>query len=563
MSSLCIGTKSLTISLKTIFSNDSDYMQSGFRLRCFTDFLFGSKTQALMAVAALFFLSMPVFADVSPLERMEGLVMPGDVIKKHARIEKDCDKCHSGFDRMKQNKQCMECHKDIANDIKKTRGFHGKIVKIDDRECRSCHSDHLGRDADIVQLDTELFDHNDTEFKLGGAHQSADCAACHKKAGVYRMPDHACHNCHAADDAHKERMGKKCENCHVEGAWLPAYFDHSRTKFKLQNAHREAACYNCHVNERYDDTPRNCYFCHFLDDVHKGDRGVRCHDCHTDERWSKIVFDHEKDAEFKLKGGHARLLCKDCHQKHIFEDEVETTCFGCHEKDDVHFKRYGKRCDVCHAENSWVKIEFNHKDDTTFPLKGKHKDLNCSVCHREKLFEEKIPNTCSECHRLDDSHEGQEGEKCQNCHNEDGWTKQVVFDHGITKFPLHESHIFLTCEDCHVSNKYKEAKVDCVSCHEKDDTHEKKLGAQCELCHRPSQWMAWEFDHNKQTDYPLDGKHDGLDCHACHKDPVEKEFDLPKKCYGCHEKDDVHNGQLGKQCETCHITASFKTINIK
>lgn len=257
-------------------------------------FLSGGELRAVIAVALLFLISMPVLAGVGPLERMESLVMPGEVIKKHARIEKKCDKCHAGFDRMKQNDQCMDCHKEIASDLKKERGFHGKIVKVDDRECRSCHSDHLGRDADIVQLDAELFNHNDTEFKLAGAHRSAACVVCHKKVGVYRMPERGCYDCHQVDDTHKKRMGKKCENCHVEGAWLPAYYDHSRTKFKLKNAHREAACYNCHVNERYDDTPRNCYFCHFLDDVHKGDRGIRCHDCHTDERWSQILFDHEK-----------------------------------------------------------------------------------------------------------------------------------------------------------------------------------------------------------------------------------------------------------------------------
>jgi hypothetical protein len=504
-------------------------------------------------------------ADLLPLQRMEGLVMPGKVIKKHARIEKKCNKCHSSFDRTKQTKQCMQCHKEIAKDIHDKKGFHGRIIGVKDRECRTCHTEHMGRDADIIQLDTELFDHNKTDFKLAGAHRSIECKSCHRKVGVFRQPERTCFDCHKADDPHKKRMGKKCENCHIEGSWLPAHFDHSKTKFKLKNTHRNVSCQNCHVNERYDNTPRNCYFCHYLDDVHKGDRGLRCQDCHQDDSWSHVIFDHDKDTEFKLKGGHKDLICKDCHPKHVFEDKVEKTCVGCHEKQDVHLKRFGKRCDLCHVEKSWVKIKFDHKKDTTFPLKGKHKDIGCSVCHREKLFEEDIPDTCSGCHRLDDAHDGEEGEKCENCHDETGWTKKVVFDHGLTKFPLHESHLFLTCEDCHSSDKFKQEKVTCNSCHEKDDVHKKKLGTDCGLCHRPSQWMAWVFDHNKQTDYPLDGKHDGLDCLACHKNPVEKEddFKLPETCISCHEKDDIHVGQLGKQCETCHITESFKTIKIR
>lgn len=532
-------------------------MQSAFQMRLTHAFLHALLLLCLAIVA------LPVSAELSPLQRMEGLVMPGEVIKKHARVEKKCDKCHEAFDRTKQNKQCMECHKEIAGDIKDQRGYHGKIIGVSERECRTCHTDHKGRDADIVQLDPELFDHDKTEFKLAGAHKSTECKACHKKIGVYRQPEKICIDCHKADDPHKERMGKKCENCHIEGAWLPARFDHSKTKFKLKNTHRDIECKNCHVNERYDDTPRNCYFCHYLNDVHEGDRGLRCQDCHQTERWSNVLFDHDKDTEFKLRGGHKTLICKDCHRKHIFKDSVETTCVGCHEKQDVHLKRYGKRCEVCHVEKGWEKIEFDHKKDTSFPLKGKHKDTDCVFCHREVMFEEQTPDTCVECHRLDDSHDGQEGDNCENCHDETGWTEKVVFDHGLTKFPLLESHLFLTCEDCHATNKFKEEKVTCDSCHEKDDVHEKKLSEACELCHQPSQWMAWEFDHDEQTDYPLDGKHDGLDCLECHTDPVEDEFELPESCIGCHEKDDIHAGQLGKLCDTCHITESWKTITIR
>ena len=502
-------------------------------------------------------------AAVSPTQRLEGLIMPGEVIKGHARFETKCDKCHERFDKTKQTKLCRDCHEQIDLDIKEKKRFHGKIHNIEKRECHTCHTDHKGRDMDIVQLDKEVFDHSRTEFELKGEHRSIPCSTCHQKANFYRLKQRKCIECHEEDDSHKGRMGKVCDNCHTEAGFLPAYFNHDNTDFPLRNMHEKVGCQYCHVNERYIDTPKNCYFCHYLEDVHNGDRGIKCHQCHVDERWSRIEFNHDKDTDFKIEGAHKRLLCKDCHQKNIFKDEVKGICFSCHEVNDAHYGNYGKKCENCHTEKEWSDIKFNHDKDTDFPLKGEHKEILCEACHKGLLFDEKTPKNCSDCHRLDDAHEGQEGEKCTNCHNEEGWIKKVVFDHDLTKFPLHGTHPLLTCEDCHSSTKFKDEDVKCIACHEKDDVHKLKLGKQCELCHGPVHWLAWTFDHNEQTDYPLDGKHEGLDCHACHTQPVKDKIKLPKNCYGCHEKDDNHDGQLGKQCEKCHITKSFKTIKIK
>lgn len=502
-------------------------------------------------------------AQVDPVERMEGLVQPGDVIKGHARFEKKCNKCHEPFNKSKQRKLCRDCHEEIDRDIKKEVGYHGHIYNIAERECHSCHTEHKGRDMDIVQLDEEMFDHEKTNFKLRGNHASIPCKSCHKKDRFYRLPKHECVDCHEKDDSHKERMGRKCENCHIESAWMPSFFIHKKTDFPLRNNHKNVGCQYCHVNERYKDTPKNCYFCHYLDDVHDGERGIKCHECHNDERWSRIEFDHDDDTDYKIKDAHKRLLCVDCHEGKIFEDETPNHCFGCHEAHDAHNTLYGKKCGDCHTEKEWRKIKFDHDADTTFKLKGEHKELQCDACHKGHLFKEKTPAKCSTCHRFDDVHDGQEGDKCSQCHDEKSWIKKVTFDHDITKFPLLGSHPLLTCEDCHASGKYKDEEILCDACHKKDDVHKRKLTKECELCHGPLDWLVWEFDHENQTDYPLDGAHDGLDCHACHSEPVEKEIELPTNCYGCHEKDDNHNGQLGKQCEKCHITKSFKDIEIK
>lgn len=508
--------------------------------------------------------SSGLYAVVDPVERMELLVQPGDVIKGHARFEKKCDKCHEPFNKAKQNTLCRDCHEQIDTDLKKKIGFHGRIHNAQKRECHSCHTDHKGRDTDIVQLDLETFDHDKTNFVLRGNHISITCKSCHTKDRFYRLPKHNCIDCHEKDDSHKQRMGTKCENCHVEAAWFPAFFDHSKTDFPLRNNHKEVGCQYCHVNERYKDTPKNCYFCHYLDDVHEGDRGIKCHECHDDHRWSRIEFDHDEDTEYALNKAHTRLLCKDCHKKNVFKEELSTTCYACHEVHDTHFGLYGKRCNDCHTEKTWTEAKFDHDEDTDFPLKGEHKDISCKACHKGDLFKDKVSGECATCHKLDDAHEGQVGEKCTNCHNEESWIKKVTFDHDITKFPLHGSHPLLTCEDCHISGKYQDAPIDCDACHKKDDIHKRKLGTQCERCHGPLDWLVWEFDHDEETDYPLDGKHEGLDCHGCHTDPVkDNKFELDTYCYACHEKDDNHGGRLGRQCEKCHITKSFKEIQVR
>ena len=56
----------------------------------------------------------------------EQLVMPGPVVKGHAKLEKDCGKCHEPFSRKSQTRRCLDCHKEIAVDRTTGRGLHGR-----------------------------------------------------------------------------------------------------------------------------------------------------------------------------------------------------------------------------------------------------------------------------------------------------------------------------------------------------------------------------------------------------------------------------------------------------
>ena len=85
----------------------------------------------------------------------ETLLMPGKLTTAHAKYEEECSKCHDRTDRSRQTGLCLDCHKEIAADVRQHRGFHGRLTGIDTAECRACHSEHLGRNADIMKLSRE------------------------------------------------------------------------------------------------------------------------------------------------------------------------------------------------------------------------------------------------------------------------------------------------------------------------------------------------------------------------------------------------------------------------
>ena len=127
--------------------------------------LFHIKAVSILSAILLFLPVSFSYAGIDPIERMENLVMPGELVRGHARFEQKCEKCHEIFDRSKQNKLCRDCHEQIDTDIKRKTNFHGKIHNIAKRECHTCHTEHKGRDMDIIEFDEEVFDHNRTNFE--------------------------------------------------------------------------------------------------------------------------------------------------------------------------------------------------------------------------------------------------------------------------------------------------------------------------------------------------------------------------------------------------------------
>ncbi len=499
----------------------------------------------------------PRAANAAPLE---GLLAPGKISAAHAKLEATCTECHDRGDRSRQTPLCLGCHKDVAADVNRKGGMHGRLPNIAVAQCKACHSEHRGRDADIVRFDVASFNHEHTDFPLTDAHAALACISCHRDSEKYRKANGSCISCHRKDDAHKGQLGEKCDSCHSVKAWGDGKYDHDKTKFPLRDAHLEVRCNACHVGGKYKDTPNRCVACHAPDDVHKSARGEKCGDCHTTASWKNAKFDHGKQTGFALLGQHNVIDCMACHKRADFKDKLPKECSGCHRADDAHRMRFGADCASCHGNESWAKADYDHLAKAKFALLGAHAKLDCHACHTGNVKTQTLGKDCAGCHRADDVHRVAQKDSCESCHGNDAWKSGITFDHDLTSYPLLGLHAIASCAQCHASKAFKGAPITCNGCHAHNDVHKGRFGKDCAACHSPNGWKAWVFDHAK-TGFALTGAHGTLKCAQCHVKPAN-EVKLAQDCASCHRKDDIHLGQYGAQCQRCHSTKTFRGARI-
>lgn len=84
------------------------------------------------------------------------------------------------------------------------------------------------------------------------------------------------------------------------------------------------------------------------------------------------------------------------------------------------------------------------------------------------------------------------------------------------------------------------------------------LRVPCASCHTSISWKPLravpEFDHNRETRYPLRAMHARVDCKLCHASLVFKE--ASRACADCHA--DIHRRQMGTRCEDCHSVRGWQ-----
>lgn len=82
----------------------------------------------------------------------------------------------------------------------------------------------------------------------------------------------------------------------------------------------------------------------------------------------------------------------------------------------------------------------------------------------------------------------------------------------------------------------------------------------CQVCHTTSSWKmpaaGVGFQHDRDTDFALDGHHRSADCSSCHAGMV---FRIEQReCFDCHV--DAHQSELGFDCAGCHEPESWQPL---
>lgn len=547
-------------------------------------------------------------------------ISPGPLSRAHSPLSgtTQCSSCHV-FGANTPIFKCLDCHREVSEALANKHGYHFRlqIQNPNGKDCVRCHLEHNGKNFNLIHWEPseKTFNHKLTGYPLEGKHTTVPCEQCHTPATMlpslkalikYEDPEKSffaqspnCTPCHA--DPHKAKLGNDCAKCHNAKSWQSAKeFDHSKTKYPLTGLHTKVACDSCHKPDkpggpaRYQNLKFDaCASCH--SDPHRGEFKKPCEFCHTTTGWKNLQsfdFDHSK-TKYPLLGKHAHLGCTTCHVQDDFKKEIAfAACKDCHTL-DPHKGQFADRpqkgeCAECHTVEGWKPSLFTVKqhDTTDYPLKGKHAQVDCSLCHiledKDAVYKLKFA-ACADCHK--DAHDNQFAaapfnHRCESCHSVADWhrTSYSIAKHASSRFSLLGAHAAVPCSECHKIGSggrsdnvlpFHFADRTCTACH--TDPHKGQFNNQmarthldgtalgCEACHNLKSWGEISgFDHSK-TMYPLLGAHRTVACNDCHKPTANSQSRFsgtPTQCEACHQ--DVHDGQFRAQdnqthCADCHI----------
>lgn len=177
---------------------------------------------------------------------------PGPLSSAHEFIA-DCETCHNPWQGV-TDEICLQCHffPEVAA-FKPELRFHEAH-----ENCLGCHTEHLGRAAEISRVDHTLF------------HPDLSCAGCHF-------------------DVHQGRFGEDCRACHNISSWEIKGVSHPPAD--------EGNCNLCHRPPASHREPE--FWSRILEghqmvtDLDDPPSVEECRRCHTTHRWGHLIMDHD------------------------------------------------------------------------------------------------------------------------------------------------------------------------------------------------------------------------------------------------------------------------------
>ncbi len=302
--------------------------------------------------------------------------------------------------------RCLDCHEFRNQGNYAATDLHVMHNGKDKVECLACH---------------EMIEH--AASPIAKHHTSLNCDQCHQvpfEAAALARIDSInlpadCNLCH--NDPHSGQFTRACRECHSEHGWNGRWVVDAHSKegsFVLAGRHKALECARCHAGPRlaqarFAGLPRTCEQCH--PDPHEGQMSLACDKCH-DEREPKAPWvkdHHREESAFALRGKHASLQCRQCHNQQLKAQDLGGTdvsqiggnCRNCHQ--DPHQNQMGASCQTCHSESGWTgsNLLFSHEQQASFKLEGPHAALDCATCHGqdEKRYKP-LPHECGDCHQV-------------------------------------------------------------------------------------------------------------------------------------------------------------------
>lgn len=450
---------------------------------------------------------------------------------------------------------------------------HGDALTID---CSDCHNPKGWK----IDSNTIIFEHDDTDFDLEGAHTQTDCKACHASL-VFDEAPNQCASCHS--DIHSMSVGNDCARCHTSTTWLVDNIPelHEENGFPLIGSHSNLSCVDCHTSEtelRFDRIGNDCINCHREDYLATDSPNhvslgysTDCLECHDPlgNGWYTNNTNHDF---FPLTLGHDIQDCTECHTVGNYAD-ISPECVSCHQSDydsstnPNHLDAgFSIDCASCHTTNpGWTPATVEHD---FFPLTLGHDIQDCTECHTTGNYSD-TSDECVSCHQSDydattdpDHMAVGYSTDCASCHTTNpGWTPATI-DHDF--FPLTLGHDIQDCTECHTTGNYSDASPECVSCHQSDydattDPDHLAVGysTDCVACHTTNPgWSPALVDHDF---FPLTLGHDIQDCTECHT--TGNYSDASPECVSCHQSDydnttdpNHSDAQFSTNCVECHTT---------